>query len=255
MSDKLNKFSERLMSLTLKTDRVWELLDGVVESLGEILGLDVLLLNCEGKILKHYADSGDIKITAVSFSDSYIEGHINERIKSISDINDNSVISLILPDARQKDMYKCLTLPVSSGNKRTGTFIIYRFGISYSDEDITAVNFALSFSGMLLGAAYMVEDTQDKRSLSAVKSAMDSLSYSELEAVLRIFDELDGEEGLLVAGKIAEKYDLTRSVIANGLRKLESAGLIESRSLGMKGTFIKVVNNRLIGELKKFSLG
>ncbi|HBM75829.1 MAG TPA: GTP-sensing pleiotropic transcriptional regulator CodY, partial [Clostridiaceae bacterium] len=40
-------------------------------------------------------------------------------------------------------------------------------------------------------------------------------------------------------------------VIVNALRKLESAGVIESRSLGMKGTHIKILNDKLLEELKK----
>ena len=43
----------------------------------------------------------------------------------------------------------------------------------------------------------------------------------------------------LFASKIADRVGITRSVIVNALRKLESAGVIESRSLGMKGTYIK----------------
>jgi transcriptional pleiotropic repressor len=35
------------------------------------------------------------------------------------------------------------------------------------------------------------------------------------------------------------------------LRKFESAGVIESRSLGMKGTYIKVLNDNLLDELEK----
>ena len=48
-------------------------------------------------------------------------------------------------------------------------------------------------------------------------------------------------EGILVASKIADKVGITRSVIVNALRKFESAGVIESRSSGMKGTYIKVL--------------
>jgi transcriptional pleiotropic repressor len=40
-------------------------------------------------------------------------------------------------------------------------------------------------------------------------------------------------------------------VIVNALRKLESAGIIESRSLGMKGTYLKVLNSRFKEELTK----
>ena len=51
--------------------------------------------------------------------------------------------------------------------------------------------------------------------------------------------------------KIADKVGLTRSVIVNALRKFESADLIETRSLGMKGTFIKIKNEYLLEELNK----
>ncbi|NLG95425.1 MAG: GTP-sensing pleiotropic transcriptional regulator CodY, partial [Acetomicrobium flavidum] len=37
----------------------------------------------------------------------------------------------------------------------------------------------------------------------------------------------------------------------NALRKLESAGLIESRSLGMKGTYIKILSPIFLDELNK----
>ena len=60
------------------------------------------------------------------------------------------------------------------------------------------------------------------------------------EAIEHIFEELGGNEGLLIASKVADRVGITRSVIVNALRKLESAGVIESPSLGMKGTFIKV---------------
>ena len=42
---------------------------------------------------------------------------------------------------------------------------------------------------------------------------------------------------------------ITRSVIVNALRKFESAGVIESRSSGMKGTYIKVLNDYIFDEL------
>ena len=71
-----------------------------------------------------------------------------------------------------------------------------------------------------------------------------TLSYSEHEAVKKIFMELEDDEGILIASKIADKSNITRSVIVNALRKLESAGVIESRSLGMKGTHIRITNEK-----------
>ena len=84
--------------------------------------------------------------------------------------------------------------------------------------------------------------------------AIGTLSYSEIEAVQQIFAELDGDEGLLVASKIADRSGITRSVIVNALRKLESAGVVESRSLGMKGTRIKITNSKFKEELNKMAI-
>ena len=87
--------------------------------------------------------------------------------------------------------------------------------------------------------------------MNVVKSAINTLSFSEMEAIVHIFEELDGKEGILVASKIADRVGITRSVIVNALRKFESAGVIESRSSGMKGTYIKVINDVIFDELEE----
>ena len=94
------------------------------------------------------------------------------------------------------------------------------------------------------------ENAEESRIVQIVKSAISTLSFSELEAITHIFEELDGNEGILVASKIADRVGITRSVIVNALRKFESAGVIESRSSGMKGTYIKVLNDVVFDELK-----
>lgn len=96
-----------------------------------------------------------------------------------------------------------------------------------------------------------LEEEEEERQVAMVQMAIGTLSYSEIEAVQQIFAELDGNEGLLVASKIADRSGITRSVIVNALRKLESAGVIESRSLGMKGTRIKIINSKFKEELGK----
>ncbi|MGC3752378.1 HTH domain-containing protein, partial [Enterococcus faecium] len=78
----------------------------------------------------------------------------------------------------------------------------------------------------------------DVRSATAVQMAINTLSYSELMAVQAIFEALDGDEGRLTASNFADSIGITRSVIVNAIRKLESAGIIESRSLGMTGTYL-----------------
>jgi len=84
---------------------------------------------------------------------------------------------------------------------------------------------------------------------------METLSYSEGEAVYAILKSLGGNEGVIVASKIADDAGITRSVIVNALRKFESAGVINSKSLGMKGTFIKVLNPYIWDNLDRLSIG
>ena len=95
------------------------------------------------------------------------------------------------------------------------------------------------------------ESAEESRKVSVINSAIGTLSYSEMEAIVHIFEELDGMEGILVASKIADRVGITRSVIVNALRKFESAGVIESRSSGMKGTYIKVLNDSVYEEIDK----
>ena len=66
-----------------------------------------------------------------------------------------------------------------------------------------------------------------------------------------ILKALPGDEGLLVASKIADQAGITRSVIVNALRKFESAGVLETESLGMKGTYVRILNEYLRDGLKE----
>jgi transcriptional pleiotropic repressor len=92
---------------------------------------------------------------------------------------------------------------------------------------------------------------EEARQQAAVQVALGTLSFSELNAMKHVFDELGGSEGYLVASRVADRVGITRSVIVNALRKFESAGVIETRSLGMKGTYIRVLNEKLLDELNK----
>jgi transcriptional pleiotropic repressor len=142
-------------------------------------------------------------------------------------------------------------VPVRSGGGRLGTLIFERFGREMTTEDLVLAEYSATVVGMEIMRSKTEEIEEEARKKAVVQMAIGTLSYSELEAVDHIFRELDGSEGLLVASKIADRVGITRSVIVNALRKFESAGVIESRSLGMKGTHIKILNDKLLPELEK----
>lgn len=142
-------------------------------------------------------------------------------------------------------------VPIIGGGDRLGTLVLSRLEESFGDDDLLLAEYGATVVGMEILHEKTEEIEIEARSKAVVQMAISSLSYSELEAIDHIFEELNGSEGLLVASKIADRVGITRSVIVNALRKLESAGVIESRSLGMKGTFIKVLNNKFLVELEK----
>jgi transcriptional pleiotropic repressor len=142
-------------------------------------------------------------------------------------------------------------VPIIGGGERLGTLILARVQNKFDDDDLILAEYGATVVGMEILREKAEEIEEEARSKAVVQMAISSLSYSELEAIEHIFEELNGHEGLLVASKIADRVGITRSVIVNALRKLESAGVIESRSLGMKGTYIKVLNDKFLVELDK----
>ncbi len=145
-------------------------------------------------------------------------------------------------------------VPVKGGGVRLGTLIMARFKEKFGPGDLILAEYAAAVVGMEILRSRSEKMEEKSRRKAAVHMALESLSFSELEAVEHIFSELDGAEGLIVASKIADRAGITRSVIVNALRKFESAGVIESRSLGMKGTYIKVLNEFLLEEINKIDL-
>ena len=142
-------------------------------------------------------------------------------------------------------------VPIYGVGERIGTLVLAKFNEEFTDDDLLLAEYGATVVGMEILREKAEEIEEEARSKAVVQMAISSLSYSELEAIEHIFEELNGTEGLLVASKIADRVGITRSVIVNALRKLESAGVIESRSLGMKGTYIKVLNDKFLHELAK----
>jgi transcriptional pleiotropic repressor len=142
-------------------------------------------------------------------------------------------------------------VPVVGGGDRLGTLVLARTSGSLDTADLILAEHAATVTAMEMIRYNQESVEEESRQRAAVQVALGTLSFSELNAMKHIFEELGGTEGCLVASKVADRTGITRSVIVNALRKFESAGVIESRSLGMKGTYIKVLNLKLLDELKK----
>ncbi|MGP1569690.1 MAG: GTP-sensing pleiotropic transcriptional regulator CodY [Eubacteriales bacterium] len=147
-----------------------------------------------------------------------------------------------------------MIIPIFGGGRRLGTLLTFRKEIEYDTEDVILGEASSTIIGLEILRIRTARNEEEERLKNTVQLSIGTLSYSEIEAVKRIFENLEGEEGLLIASKIADKAGITRSVIVNALRKLQSAGLIETRSLGMKGTHIRILNPKFTEELDKLRM-
>lgn len=142
-------------------------------------------------------------------------------------------------------------LPVRIAGRRLGTLLMIRPGAPFDDEDLAVGEVAALGAGLVVAAAVNEEEEDEAKERQRARTAVRSLSYSEAVAVHRLLDALEGDEGLLVTSRIADQAGITRSIVVNALRKLASASVIEARSLGAKGTYLRVLNRELRRELRR----
>ncbi|MBR2558990.1 MAG: GTP-sensing pleiotropic transcriptional regulator CodY [Firmicutes bacterium] len=225
----------------------------------ELLDSNIYIMNKRGKVLASKFVQGDeAPLVHDSGNNTYsLPKEFNDKILAITETKENLIYDAIKEyygeDYGYADKFH-MFVPVVFGGKRVATLLTARTDKAYDDEDIALCEYGATITGIEVARGISLEEEEDNRQRNAVVVALETLSYSELNAVSKIFRELDDDEGLLVASKIADKSGITRSVIVNALRKLESAGVIESRSLGMKGTRIKITNEYLRDEINKVEI-
>jgi transcriptional pleiotropic repressor len=194
---------------------------------------------------------GDIVLHTERFPESYNKG-LMQVMETVSNVRQDSPLCVFNTGEKCEFSDSIMTLvPILGGGDRLGTLILAKFEHEFTDEDLVLAEYGAAVVGMEILRSKSERAEEDARKKAAVQIALGTLSYSEMEAIEHIFAELGGMEGLLVASKIADRVGITRSVIVNALRKFESAGVIESKSLGMKGTYIRILNDNLLDELEK----
>ena len=225
----------------------------ICDVLSEILEANSLVISKKGKVLGVGTHNGTSEITELIADKvgGFIDEMLNERLLSILSTKENVNLATLGFDEENVNRYQAIISPIDIAGSRLGTVFIYKEEKGFDIDDIILSEYGTTVVGLEMMRSVNEENAEENRKISIVKSAISTLSFSELEAIIHIFEELNGNEGVLVASKIADRVGITRSVIVNALRKFESAGVIESRSSGMKGTYIKVINDVVFAELEE----
>ena len=214
--------------------------------LSELINANVLVFDVKGHVLgSAYSNIEDKSTIGDSETvENIVEEHV-EIFLSIKECTANlfgkQIIQLLGEEYEMAEKYHTI-LPIICGGTRLGTLLLTRRETGFDDEELALGEYGATVVGLEIQRQISLQKAREDQLRMAVDMAVGTLSYSEKDAVHKIIGGLEGEEGLVVASKIAAQYGLTNSVIVNALRKLESARSLEAKSLGMKGTRIKILN-------------
>jgi transcriptional pleiotropic repressor len=177
-----------------------------------------------------------------------------QRISFVFDIMANVPLSenFSKDSAEIKSNIFMTIIPVRDSKSILGHLLLTKTSNQFSEEELILADFST-----LLISIYLYKSTCANESASTkqstIDSVMDSLSFSEIKALNCVLSELNGMEGVVVASKISDRIGISRSVVVNAMRKLESAGVLKSRSLGIKGTYFEIYNPDFVKALKEKS--
>lgn len=225
--------------------------DDICEVLSDILSSNILVISKKGKILGVGRSDVTKQITELVSGNvgEYVDDMFNERLLNVLSTKENVNLETLGFISLNIEQYRAVISPIDIAGERLGTLFIYKNEDQYDIDDIIISEYGTTVVGLEMIRSVDEENAEESRKREIVKSAFGTLSTSEREAIGFVLDELNGMEGTLVASKIADRVGITRSVIVNALKKFESAGVIKTRSSGMKGTHIKVINELVFEEM------
>jgi len=221
-------------------------LEAAAEKMGTILESNVYLIGNDGTVLASYCERGEDCTNGRP--GKKLNPQFYQRMTFLFQPAVNLLLEtcLFMEDNCFPGGLLVSVFPLLCSGEKAGNLILTRME-QFLEDELALLEITALVAAILMGR----KEPSKAGKLANVRVALDSLSYSELAAIRSVFKELGGEEGFLVASKVADRIGITRSVIVNAMRKLESAGVVESRSLGMKGTYIKVKNGSFLAELKR----
>ncbi len=175
--------------------------------LTSILDSNILVISRKGKVLGSGICRGmeELKELIVDEVGGFIDPELNERLLGILSTKENVNLET-LGFGEESRPYRAIITPIDIAGERLGTLFEYRCEKEYNIDDIILTEYGTTVVGLEMMRSVNEENAEEERKIAIVRSAISTLSFSELEAIIHIFEELDGSEGILVASRIADNY-------------------------------------------------
>lgn len=219
--------------------------------IGDLLDSTVFVISSKGKVLGMSLTSEDMVLTGFpTVKGKRIEAKVGKRFLEVLSTKENVNLEILgIPKEETKEL-QALIAPVYIAGKRLGTLFLYRRMQVYGIEDIILTEYSTTVVGLEMMRSVAEEMDSASRKQQVVDSVVNILSPLEKRAVEFVITQIDGGEGTIITSRLAKDVGITRTVIVNALKKMESAGVLETKSYGVKGTHIKILNDIVYTEFE-----
>lgn len=214
--------------------------------LGELLESSVYVISNKGKILGINQMPDDTPHSFFPSSEGqYMDAKMAKRFLEVLSTKENVNLEFMGFPREVSEEIQAMIAPVYIAGKRLGTLFLARRTRCYGIEDIILTEYSTTVVGLEMMRAVSEEDDFASRKKQEIESILHILSPLEKSAVKQVIRRIEQGEGTIVTSRLAKEVGITRTVIVNALKKVESAGLIQTKSYGVKGTHIKVMNDKI----------
>lgn len=249
------------MSLLMKVQELAQILRSsniqvdfhdVAEYLSKVMSCNVYIVGRKGKILGYAVHEHALteEWLDIMTKEQRFPGDFNKYLlrteQTVANLTEKEKepFYVFTPEENESFRSKFISVtPVIGTRERQGTLVFARSSQPFDDGDLVLAEYSATIVALEVVHARQQKKEEEGRLRALAHLAVESLSFSELQAANYLVEAVgQSTDGIVVSSQIADDHGVTRSVIVNSIRKLESAGTIESRSLGMKGTHLRILN-------------
>jgi len=161
--------------------------------LSSILESNILVISKKGKVLGtgYYAGVEVINELVYDKVGGFVDEMLNERLLSVLSTKENVNLSTLGFTIENVKKFQALIAPVEIAGERLGTLFMYKSDSSYEIDDIILSEYGTTVVGLEMMRSVNEENAEEVRKKKIVRSAIDTLSTSELDAIKNIFKELN----------------------------------------------------------------
>lgn len=232
-------------------------INALLDELCDILGSNIYLFKPNGNIFAYtVAEKFLCDYTECSLAEERIPNYYMDFFKKTNRSISNKYEEN--PDCTYEGVNNCIfknryysMYPVFSGYKKVAGILFIKYEEQFSESDIILCEYISAIISIEMLRQEQEKIQRISLEIAKAKIAVNSLTFSEKKAIKEIVNEINGEDGEVFLNSIASKTFTTPSTVSSALKKLELSTLISTKTRGVKGKYIKILNDNLIYELEE----